>query len=81
MLLTMILLMPIVLVCYWRWGEGEGTKGRKGVRRVVERGGRAPNGARFVRLCRTRTEIRPLQVCPVRGIDPLNGLARAVFTS
>ena len=37
---------------------------------------RAPNGARFVCLWGTRTEIHPLQVCPVRGIDPLNWLVR-----
>ena len=43
---------------------------------------RAPNDARFAHLWRTRTEteIHPLQVWPVCGIDPLNWLVRCVFT-
>ena len=39
---------------------------------------RAPNDTPFARLWRTRTEIHPLQVCPVRGIDPLNWPVRDV---
>ena len=33
---------------------------------------RAPKDARFTHFWCTRTEIHPLQVCPVCGIDPLN---------
>ena len=41
---------------------------------------RVPNDAQFARLWRTRAEIRPLQVFPVRGVDPLSLLVRGVFT-
>ena len=39
-----------------------------------------PSDALFARLSRFRTEIHPLQVCPVCGIDPLNWPVRGVFT-
>ena len=42
---------------------------------------RASSDARFARLWRTRTEIHPLQVCPVRGTDPLNWPARVCLLS
>ena len=41
---------------------------------------RAPNDAQFTCLRHTRTEIHPLQVCPVCGVDPLNLLVTDVFT-
>ena len=41
---------------------------------------RAPNDAWFACLSHTRTEIHPLQACPVCGIDPLNWQVRGVFT-
>ena len=41
---------------------------------------RAPSDAQFARLLRTRTDFHPLQICPVRGVDPLNLLVRDVFT-
>ena len=41
---------------------------------------RAPNDAQFARLLRTRTEIHPLQVCPMRGVDPPTLLLWGVFT-
>ena len=41
---------------------------------------RAPNDAQFAHIWRPRTKIRPLQVCPLHGIDPLNWLARGMFT-
>ena len=34
----------------------------------------------FACLWCTRTEIDPLQVCPVSGVDPLNLLVKGVFT-
>ena len=40
----------------------------------------SPNDAEFARLRRTRTDVHPLQVCPVRGVDPLNLQVRGVFT-
>ena len=40
----------------------------------------APKDAQIARLCRNRTNFHPLQVCPVTGVDPLNLLARGVFT-
>ena len=42
---------------------------------------RASSDARFARLWLTRTEIHPLQVCPVRGTDPLNWPARVCLLS
>ena len=33
---------------------------------------RAPNDTQFAHLWRFRMENRPLQVCPMQGVDPLN---------
>ena len=41
---------------------------------------RAPNDAWFACLLCTRTEIHPLQVCPVREVDPQNWLVRGLST-
>ena len=41
---------------------------------------RASNDAQLAHLWCTRTNFHPLQVCPVRGVDPLNLLVRDVFT-
>ena len=40
----------------------------------------APNDAQFARLWRTRTSIRPLEVCPELGVDPLKFVVRGAFT-
>ena len=39
---------------------------------------RAPNDTQFVRLQCIWTEIHPLQVCPVHGVDPLNFIVWSV---
>ena len=41
---------------------------------------RVPSDTQFAHLWRTRTDFHPLQVCPVRGVDPVNLLVRSVFT-
>ena len=41
---------------------------------------RVPSDTQFAHLWRTRTNCHPLQVCPVRGVDPVNLLVRSVFT-
>ena len=41
---------------------------------------RAPSDAWFACLWCTRTKIHPLQVCPMHGTGPLNGLVRGAFT-
>ena len=40
----------------------------------------ASNGAQFAHLSRTRTEIHPLQVCPVLGADPPNLVMKGELT-
>ena len=40
----------------------------------------APSEAQFAHLWLARAEIHPLQVCPLRGVDPLYLLVRGVFT-